>query len=53
VTALRSSVARCCRKKYNFYSTEALVSVKPAVPAILARHSTVNTVVTEFPDRAS
>src|SRR5438046_5585977 len=40
-------------KNYSFYSTDALVSVKPPVSATLAWHSTVKTVVTEFLDKAS
>jgi hypothetical protein len=53
VTALRSSLRAAVRKNYSFYSTEALVSVKPPVSATLACHSTVKTVVTEFLDKAS
>jgi hypothetical protein len=53
VTALRSSLRAAVRKNYSFYSTEALVSVKPPVSARLACDSTVKTVVTEFLNEAS
>jgi hypothetical protein len=45
VTALRSSLGLLSGKNCNFYSTEALMPVKPPLPVVLARYSTVKTVV--------